>query len=478
MKLTLTEQDAAHWVYRGEGAANIVVSYTGSSPSYIGKVMRIRKSPRKASALPGVKNTIALSPHERLIWKEVHELISSSDKEIAGQLYVDHVMKPLLGSKYVDAGTHILVTKEFLMTIEKNVDSQRPASRVDVSQVDKQCDFALLMSDHSIFPQGSQGSSNSISVEIKPKCGFLPLSTFISEGTAIKKKITRFEMHQALKLQRGEISQRSVYNPLDLFSESKERVHKAIKNLFTTPQNNFRVFLNGSLTLGGLGGGAESTDACMAKVLEDELHSVIQAGDGQCTENLFTLVTEAVHKSGVLNQLLEIQKLDRFDVEGAIHAYYNITFQQCKVCKELSKEQAKLYSSLHSASLDESLRIVKDYLIAATAKDCSLMVCFRPRNENDSGSSYNTVYLESTKQAFDYKVHFIDLDLKRLNKVEDYYELDKNIVSCYKQMNKIDDGRNDDAKLQGPEVANLQGSEVTNLQGPKVANLQGPEVAY
>lgn len=40
------------------------------------------------------------------------------------------------------------------MTVEKNVDSQRPASRVDVSQVDKQCDFALLMSDHSIFPQG------------------------------------------------------------------------------------------------------------------------------------------------------------------------------------------------------------------------------------------------------------------------------------------------------------------------------------
>ncbi|KAL5078715.1 hypothetical protein RYX36_007136 [Vicia faba] len=154
MELTLTEQDAAHWVYRGEGAANIVVSYTGSSPSYIGKVMRIRKSPRKASALPGVRNTIALSPHERLIWKEVHELISSSDKEIAGQLYVDHVMKPLLGSKYVDAGSHILVTKEFLMTVEKNVDSQRPASRVDVSQVDKQCDFALLMSDHSIFPQG------------------------------------------------------------------------------------------------------------------------------------------------------------------------------------------------------------------------------------------------------------------------------------------------------------------------------------
>ncbi|KAK2398195.1 Inositol-pentakisphosphate 2-kinase [Trifolium repens] len=436
MELTLTEEDAAHWVYRGEGAANIVLSYTGSSPSYIGKVMRIRKSPRKESALQGVRNTIALTPHERLIWKDVNELISSSDKEIAGQLYVDHVMKPLLGSKYVDAGTHILVTKEFLETVEKNVLSQRPASRVDDSRVDTQCDFGLLMSDHSIFPHGNKESIPSISVEIKPKCGFLPHSTFISEGTAIKKRVTRFEMHQALKLQRGEISQQSVYDPLDLYSGSKERVHKAIKDLFTTPQNNFRVFLNGSLILGGLGGGAKSTDACIAKVLEDELHSVIQADDGQCTENLFTLVTEAVQKSGVLNQLLEVQKLDSIDVEGVIHAYYDITSQQCKVCRELSEEQAKRFTSLHSVSLDESLRIVKDYLIAATAKDCSLMLCFRPRQEDDSGSAYNSVYLESTKQAFDYKVHFIDLDLKRLSKVEDYYELDKKIVSCYKQMIK------------------------------------------
>ncbi|WJX12905.1 Inositol-pentakisphosphate 2-kinase [Trifolium repens] len=346
MELTLTEEDAANWVYRGEGAANIVLSYTGSSPSYIGKVMRIRKSPRKESALQG---------------------------EIAGQLYVDHVMKPLLGSKYVDAGTHILVTKEFLETVEKNVLSQRPASRVDDSRVDTQCDFGLLMSDHSIFPHGNKESIPSISVEIK---------------------VTRFEMHQALKLQRGEISQQSVYDPLDLYSGSKERVHKAIKDLFTTPQNNFRVFLN------------------------DELHSVIQADDGQCTENLFTLVTEAVQKSGILNQLLEVQKLDSIDVEGVIHAYYDITSQQCKVCRELSEEQAKRFTSLHSVSLDESLRIVKDYLIAATAKDCSLMLCFRPRQEDDSGSAYNSVHLESTKQAFNYKVHFIDLDLKRLSKVE------------------------------------------------------------
>ncbi|XP_061355396.1 inositol-pentakisphosphate 2-kinase-like [Gastrolobium bilobum] len=441
MELTLREEDAADWVYRGEGAINLILAYTGSSPSFIGKVIRIRKAPRNGSDI--VRSTIALTPHERLLWKDVSELVSSSDKDIAGQLYVQHVMKPLLGVKYVDAGMHVLLTREFLESVEKNVTSQRPAWRVDAALIDTHCDFGLLMSDHSLFTDGSQGSRPCISVEIKPKCGFLPLSRFISEENAIKRSITRFEMHQALKLHQGGISQRSEYNPLDLFSGSKQRIYKAIKDLFTTPQNNFRIFLNGSLVLGGLGGGAENTDACIAKAFEDELKSVIQADDGLCTENLFTLVTEAVHNSGILDQLLEVQKFDSVDIEGAIHAYYDLTSQQCMVCRELSDEQAKRYTSLHSSSLDESLRIVKDYLIAATAKDCSLMICFRPRKKEDSGSVYNSLYLESTKQAFDFKVYFIDLDLKRLSKMEDYYELDKKIVNCYKQMIKMDQGRNE-----------------------------------
>lgn len=67
-------------------------------------MIRIRKVPNNGSKSQGVRNTIALTPHERLIWKDVHELISSSDKEIAGQLFVQHVMEPLLGAKYVDSG--------------------------------------------------------------------------------------------------------------------------------------------------------------------------------------------------------------------------------------------------------------------------------------------------------------------------------------------------------------------------------------
>ncbi|KAK7310919.1 hypothetical protein RJT34_08718 [Clitoria ternatea] len=442
MEVVLGKKDAAEWIYRGEGAANLVLAYTGSSPSFIGKVMRIRKAPRNGAQSMSMRSPSAMTALERLLWKDFDELISSPDNDIACQLFVHNVMMPLLGSEFVDAGILVQVSREFLELAEKNVICQRPVWRVDSAQVDMDRDSVLLMSDHSLFTHGNQGSSPCISVEIKPKCGFLPFSRFISEETDIKKRITRFQMHQALKLHRGEISLLSEYDPLDLFSGSKERIHKAIKDLFTTPQNNFRVFMNGSLIFGGLGGGAEDTNFCIAEAFEVALKSIIQADDGMCTENLLTLVTEAVQKSGVLHRLLEVQKLDNVDIEGAIHAYYDITNQQCTLCRELSEEQVTRYTSLHSSLMDESLRIVKDYLIAATAKDCSLMMSFRPRKEADSISLSSSIYLESTKQTFDFKVYFIDLDLKRMSKMEEYYELDKKVVSCYKEMVKMDQGRN------------------------------------
>ncbi|XP_058732693.1 inositol-pentakisphosphate 2-kinase-like isoform X1 [Vicia villosa] len=70
----------------------------------IGKVMCIRKASRNDSLTETSTNPSALTAQERYLWKDVDELISSSDNEIASQLFVLHVMKPLLGSKFVDAG--------------------------------------------------------------------------------------------------------------------------------------------------------------------------------------------------------------------------------------------------------------------------------------------------------------------------------------------------------------------------------------
>lgn len=199
----------------------------------------------------------------------------------------------------------------------------------------------------------------------------------------------------------------SKYDPLDLFSGSKERIHEALKALCNNPQNNFRVFLNGSLILGGFGGVADNSTSMTAEALEDVLKYVIEADDGLRTTSFLELLTETVYKSGVLDRLLEVQKLDNYDVEGAIHAYYNFISQPCSVCGELGEDEVSPRASfLHALPPNESLEIVKNFLIAATAKDCSLMFCFR-RREDGSDSSYDGVYLESTNQVFDYKVKHI-----------------------------------------------------------------------
>lgn len=64
--------------------------------------MRIRKAPKSGSQV--VKSHTPLTEHERLLWKDIDELILSSDKEALRKLLVQHVMKPLLGPQYVDAG--------------------------------------------------------------------------------------------------------------------------------------------------------------------------------------------------------------------------------------------------------------------------------------------------------------------------------------------------------------------------------------
>lgn len=66
--------------------------------------MRIRKAPRSGAEAMTMRSPSALTAQERLLWKDVHELISSPDNDIASQQFVHHVMKPLLGSKFVDAG--------------------------------------------------------------------------------------------------------------------------------------------------------------------------------------------------------------------------------------------------------------------------------------------------------------------------------------------------------------------------------------
>ncbi|CAG7899452.1 unnamed protein product [Brassica rapa] len=445
MEIGLEPKDAVDWSYRGEGAVNLVLAYTGSSPSFLGKMMRIQKMPNDGKEDNGNTSGNGLTSHEKVIWGECKELVSCQNKEIVEFLFVKHVMRPLLGHKHVNPGMRLLVAKEFLESVENIVTSQRPSWRADAASVDTHRNSVLLMDDLTLFAHGRVEDKPCLSVEIKPKCGFLPSSSFIAEENVIKKSITRFEMHQVLKLHDNEISEISEYDPLDLFSGSKDRIHKAIRALYATPQNNFRVFLNGSLVFGGLGGGTCKTTSKVEQDFEQLLKDIIKTKDGSRANHFIELVAETVYTSGVLDHLLDVQKLDKYNIEGAVHVYYDLINQPCRVCKELEKSKTSStsqFSSMHSIPMAEKVNVLKEFLISATAKDCSVMISFRSTDAVISrSSSHSNLHLESAKQEFDYKVHFIDLDMRPLKKMEVYYELDKKIMNTYLEMVKKKEAR-------------------------------------
>jgi len=105
-----------------------------------------------------------------------------------------------------------------------------------------------------------------------------------------------------------QISQISEYDPLDLFSGFKDRIHKAIKALYTTPQNNFQVFVNGSLVFGGFRGGLCKTTSKLELAFEHLLKDFIKTQDNSSlhAKHFIELVAEIVNASRALDQLLDV----------------------------------------------------------------------------------------------------------------------------------------------------------------------------
>jgi inositol-pentakisphosphate 2-kinase len=152
-----------------------------------------------------------------------------------------------------------------------------------------------------------------------------------------------------------------------------------------------------------MGGGADIVHPNESEKCLEDLSKV----SGLQPTDFVELLSDAILNSGALDKLLATQKLDDHDIEGAIHLYYNIINQPCLICKSITDDELLCkYSSLHSLSFDKSCEIVRNFLIAATAKDCSLIMCFRARECEATDSEYDSVFLKSVNRTYDYKVYY------------------------------------------------------------------------
>lgn len=139
--------------------------------------------------------------------------------------------------------------------------------------------------------------------------------------------------------------------------------------------------------------------------------------------------------AGVLDQILDVQKLDEYDIEGVYMVYkslstdhgvnledsYRVLSSNDESTSKGPKQEATF--ALQSLSNKARIEIIKNYLIAATAKDCSIMLAFCLGNVSCEPPL--------SKLSFHYTICVADLDFKQLSKICEHHQLDCEIVRCF-----------------------------------------------
>ncbi|NWV61031.1 IPPK kinase, partial [Malurus elegans] len=462
--MEVEKMDENEWKYHGEGNQSLVVSHCQRCV-----VLRFLKSPPNQNKTP-----------EEIL----HHLQNIVD-------FGKHVMKQFFGENYVHHGEIIQLPLDFVRQLCLKIQPERPECRCD-KDMDTLSGYAMCLPNLTRLQTFRFAEHRPIlCIEIKPKCGFIPFSSHVSQE--IKHKVCRYCMHQHLKVANGKWKRPSKYCPLDLFSGNKQRMHFALKSLLQEAQNNLKIFKNGELIYGCKddqdcvcdwnelarhlkpfffpSNGLVSGPHCTRTIVKELIHVITmtllsstdtcRAGDmktvplsqgrSYCEASAFNkeLVRNGKHKlesSGLprgclLYKTLQAQMLDMLDIEGLYPLYSRVE----QYLEEFPEERSTLqidgpyneafYEKLLDLSLEDdgtvafALTKVQQYRIAMTAKDCSIMIALSPCLQ-DECSEQRPVVLTS-KSRFTFSVSVLDLDLKPYESIPHQYKLDGEIVNYY-----------------------------------------------
>ncbi|NWT13511.1 IPPK kinase, partial [Vireo altiloquus] len=462
--MEVEKMDENEWKYHGEGNQSLVVSHCQRCV-----VLRFLKS----------------SPNQNKTPEEIlHHLQNIVD-------FGKHVMKQFFGENYVHHGEIIQLPLDFVRQLCLKIQPERPECRCD-KDMDTLSGYAMCLPNLTRLQTLRFAEPRPIlCIEIKPKCGFIPFSSHVSQE--IKHKVCRYCMHQHLKVANGKWKRPSKYCPLDLFSGNKQRMHFALKSLLQEAQNNLKIFKNGELIYGCKddqdsvsdwnelarhlkpfffpSNGLVSGPHCTRTIVKELIHVITMAllsstdtcragdmktvpisqGRSYCEASAFNkeLVRNGKHKlesSGLprgclLYKTLQAQMLDMLDIEGLYPLYSRVE----QYLEEFPEERSTLqidgpyneafYEKLLDLSLEDdgtvafALTKVQQYRIAMTAKDCSIMIALSPCLQ-DECSEHRPVVLTS-KSRFTFSVSVLDLDLKPYESIPHQYKLDGEIVNYY-----------------------------------------------
>uniref|UniRef100_A0A9J2PU56 Inositol-pentakisphosphate 2-kinase n=1 Tax=Ascaris lumbricoides TaxID=6252 RepID=A0A9J2PU56_ASCLU len=258
--------------------------------------------------------------------------------------------------------------------------------------------------------------------------------TFIGYGISLDQLVTALE-----KCYSDAFEQMYDFCPLDLFSGNLQRMRHALNALIAVPHRNLRIFINGTVI-----------HSDEVRLSTEQLTQTF-IGYGISLDQLVTALccvlsgahsdrSFEMHRSSVLRKLINAQRIDSV---GIVRAYQIYNSLPPHVQKELLNKCLLPRKGLSFLQKSTDRALIERYLLAATVKDCSLMVSLRPVDRclfppsrfGAASSSENFVEVSSTvlpigadtatahsQACFAFSINIVDLDPKSPKNLLNAYE--------------------------------------------------------
>lgn len=148
----------------------------------------------------------------------------------------------------------------------------------------------------------------------------------------------------------------------------------------------------------------------------------------------------------ILQVLKKLQmQLDELDVEGIYTIYKNNEQHRRLVTNDIhvweqvvARFKKRQYQKVLQDGLineDEHRQRIFEYILSMTFKDCSLMINVTPITTISAATASESVIQLENGSFFQYDIKVIDTDLKSIDKIPYWFELDQSIVNHEIQAN-------------------------------------------
>lgn len=354
--------------------------------------------------------------------------------------FVNLIMLPMF-SGHVNVGNEELVQlrEEDLIELGDKLLKFRPKSRLFKSSFSE---YAIQAPNLTIVHSECE---DNYCVEIKPKEGFLSHS-LIGYGKCY------YCLKQHLKLKGKVIEKISNYCPLDLFSGKTRRMYRAVYNLIVNPQNNLKVFRNGTivyndksvlsdliLILDDIPAFKGSINLFIRFIIKVLLHNnkecffikEINENDYIIKENNICDTASSLNHDCILNDVLQLQKhteyvdIDVKNYEKDPYGYVNTMISIVNDFQLNLSDKEDREKFLHKC---EPMHLA---MLSAISRDCSIMLSF----------SRNAISKENIKKAkiidneISYKIAITDLEPKPLTTITKRKMTEEKLIETYKSLN-------------------------------------------